>query len=131
MSADLPIALGVDLVHCPRVARAWRDHGPRFLQRVYTPAEQAHCLAARDPVPRLAGRFAVKEAVMKLLGTGWRGGIEWTDIETVPDPLGRPLVVLHGATARLAQTLGLTRVLVSISHSGEYAIASVIGLGSG
>lgn len=122
------IAHGVDLVHCPRIARVWQDHGDRFLARVYTEAEQAYCRDCRDPVVRLAGRFAVKEAVMKTLGTGWRGGVEWTDIETLPDPLGRPLVTLHNQTAQLANELRIGALLVSISHSGEYAMASVIGL---
>jgi len=123
------IAHGVDLVHCPRVARVWQTHPERFLSRVYTPQERAYCLDCKDPVIRLSGRFAAKEAVMKMLGTGWRGGVEWTDIETLPDPLGKPLVALHGATANLAETLGITHVLVSLSHAGDYAIASAIALG--
>ena len=65
---------------------------------------------------------------MKVLGTGWRGGVRWTDIETLPDPLGKPLVSLHGQTAALAAHLGIDLVLISISHAGEYAIASAIGL---
>lgn len=124
------VAHGLDLIHAARIARVWQAHGERFLRRVYTAREQAHCLACKDPVPRLAGRFAVKEAVMKLLGTGWRAGVEWTDIETVADPLGKPLVVLHGQTAELARALGIVHVLVSISHSGEYAAASAIGIGA-
>ncbi len=123
------VAHGIDLVHCPRVARVWHAHGQRFLERVYTPAERAYCFDAKDPVPRLAGRFAAKEAVLKMLGTGWRGGLEWTDIETLPDPLGRPLVELRGGCARLAQTLGISHVSLSISHAGEYAVASAIGCG--
>jgi holo-[acyl-carrier protein] synthase len=123
------IAHGVDLVHCPRIAQMWERHAERFLHRVYTPAEQAYCLESKEPVIRLSGRFAAKEAVMKMLGTGWRGGIEWTDIETLPDPQGKPLVTLHGATQRMAKTRGITHVLVSVSHAGEYACASVIGVG--
>jgi holo-[acyl-carrier protein] synthase len=122
------VAHGIDLVHGPRIARIWQAHGERFLSRVYTPQEQAYCLDYKDPVVRLAGRFAVKEAVMKLLGTGWRGGVEWTDIETLPDPLGKPLLTLHGVARRLAENLGITHVLVSISHAGEYAVASAIGI---
>ena len=122
------VAHGVDLVHCPRIARVWQQHAARFLRRIYTPTERAYCLDCKDPVIRLAGRFAAKEAVMKLLGTGWHGGVEWTDIETLPDPLGKPLVTLRGRTADLARTLGIEHVLVSISHSGEYALASAIGV---
>jgi holo-[acyl-carrier protein] synthase len=124
-----PVAHGIDLVHLPRIGRAYREHGPRFLDRIYTPAERAYCLEARDPLPRLAGRFAAKEAVMKVLGTGWRGGVEFADIETLADPAGRPLVTLHGVAGELAHTLGIAQVLISITHSGEYAFASAIGLG--
>ncbi len=124
-----PIAHGVDLVACDRIARIWHDHGERFLARVFTPDERAYCLACKDPVIRLSGRFAAKEAVMKLLGTGWRGGVDWTDIETLPDPLGRPLVTLRCKTADLARALGIEHILLSISHSGGYALASAIGVG--
>lgn len=124
------VAHGIDLVHCPRLARIWEDHGDRFLSRVYTEAERAYCLDCRDPVVRLAGRFAAKEAVMKVFGTGWRGGVEFTDIETLPDPLGKPLVTLRGQTARFADQVGVSHVLISISHSGEYAMASAIGVGN-
>lgn len=80
------------------------------------------------PVIRLAGRFAAKEAVMKALGTGWRGGMKWTDIETLPDELGKPVVHLHGEAAQLAATQGIQQILMSISHAGDYAIASAIGV---
>lgn len=123
------IAHGIDLVAIPRVERLWQDHGERFLVRVFTDAERTYCLGYKTPVIQLAGRVAAKEAVMKMLGTGWRGGIEWNDIETLPDPLGQPLVTLRGQTARLAEQLGIRRVLVSISHTGEYAVASALGLG--
>jgi holo-[acyl-carrier protein] synthase len=122
------VAHGVDLVRCDRIARLWADHGDRFLDRVYTPGEREYCLSCKTPVQRLAGRFAAKEAVMKLVGTGWRGGIRWTDIETLPDPLGKPLVMLHGATAKLAGAIGIEQVLVSITHTGDCALASAIGL---
>lgn len=123
------VAHGIDLVHCPRIARIWQDHGQRFLDRVYTRSEQAYCLNCKDPVVRLSGRFAAKEAVFKMLGTGWRGGLEWTDIETLPDPLGKPMVTLHGKTAAMQKTLGITGIVISLSHAGEYALASAIGLG--
>lgn len=118
---------GVDLVHTPRIERIWQQHAEHFLQRIFTAKERNYCLAAREPVTRLAGRFAVKEAVMKALGTGWRGGIEWTDIETLPDTMGRPVLTLSGQTAELAASLGVSRWIVSISHAGEYAMASAIG----
>jgi len=123
------VAHGVDLVHLPRIERVWTQHGERFLSRVYTDAERRYCLGAQKvALSRLAGRFAAKEAVMKVLGTGWTGGVEWTDIETLPDPLGKPLVTLRGHTAQLAERLGVRHVLVSISHAGEYAMASAIAV---
>ncbi|MGD8452145.1 MAG: holo-ACP synthase [Phycisphaerae bacterium] len=123
------VAHGIDLVRCDRIARIWRDHGDRFLDRVFTPAERAYCLDCKTPVERLAGRFAAKEAVMKVLGTGWRGGMRWTDIETLPDPLGKPLVQLTGETGDLATRQGITRLLISISHTTDHAMASVLALG--
>lgn len=123
-----PLAHGVDLVEIARIARIWREHGDYFAQRVYTRGELDYCLASRSPEIRLAGRFAAKEAVLKVLGTGWRGGIQWTDIEVLPDALGKPVVTLSGRTADLAAELGLSTILLSISHAGHYAIASAIGV---
>jgi holo-[acyl-carrier protein] synthase len=122
------ISQGIDIVECARIGRIWRDHAKAFLDRVYTPAEQEYCINCKTPVVRLAGRFAAKEAVLKALGTGWRGGIEFRDIETLPDPLGKPLVTLHHRTADLARTLGIDRILISISHAGDYAVASAIAV---
>jgi holo-[acyl-carrier protein] synthase len=123
------VSQGVDIVECARIERIWRRYDKTFLDRVYTPAEQEYCVRSKIPVIRLAGRFAAKEAVLKALGTGWRGGIEFRDIEMLPDPLGKPLVTLHRKTAELARTLGIDHILVSISHAGDYAIASAIALG--
>jgi holo-[acyl-carrier protein] synthase len=123
------VAQGIDIVVCARIERIWRDHGQSFLDRIYTPTEQDYCVNCKTPVVRLAGRFAAKEAVLKALGTGWRGGIEFRDIETLPDPLGKPLVTLHRKTADLARTLGINHILVSISHAGEYAVATAIAVG--
>jgi holo-[acyl-carrier protein] synthase len=123
------IAHGIDLVRCDRIERIWQDHGQRFLERVYTPAEREYCLVGKLAIVRLSGRFAAKEAVLKVLGTGLRGGVVWTDIEVLPDPLGKPLVILHGVAAKLAEAAGIRRILISITHAGEYAMASAIGCG--
>lgn len=122
------LAHGVDLVHCPRIERIWHDHGEAFLRRVFTPAERSYCLDFRSPVTRLSGRFAAKEAILKALGTGWRGGILWTDMEILPNSLGRPVCTLSGETRRLADSLGIAQMLVSISHAGEYAVAAAVGV---
>lgn len=125
-----PLAHGVDIVAIARIGEMRDRHGDRFLERVYTPTEREYCLASKTPLVRLAGRFAAKEAVLKVLGTGWRGGIGWTDVETLPDRFGRPHVFLHNECARLATEQGIESVLMSISHAGDYAIASAIGVGS-
>ncbi|HOF18993.1 MAG TPA: holo-ACP synthase, partial [Phycisphaerae bacterium] len=76
----------------------------------------------------LAGRFAAKEAVLKVLGTGWRNGINWTDIEIRNEPSGQPRVRLSGRCLEIADEMALTKVLVSISHISTHAVATAIGL---
>jgi len=120
---------GVDIVRCDRIERLWKEHGDHFLKRTYTAAERDYCINSRVTVTRLSGRFAAKEAVLKVLGTGWRGELRWTDIETLADAQGKPEVTLHGATAALARELGIAEIQISISHTDEYAIASAIGVG--
>ena len=122
------ISLGTDLIECQRVADVLDRHRDRFLKRMLTDAETAYCHTHRDPVPRIAGRFAAKEAILKVIGTGWRGQIAWTDIEITNDPLGQPLVRLTGQTAQLAARRGVARILVSITHTPHYAAATAIGL---
>ena len=120
---------GIDVVEVERIAEMLRRHEDRFLERVFTPAEQAYARRHRGLAQRLAGRFAVKEAVLKLLGTGWRNGLAWTDIETTNNPMGRPVVRLTGEALRLADEKGVDRVCVSITHAAGLAIASVVALG--
>ena len=122
------LGLGTDIVEIARIERMRREHADRFLSRVFTPAEIQYCCDSTIAPTRLAGRFAAKEAVLKVLGTGWRGGIEWTDIEVLPDALGKPICRLHGYTASLAASLDVSHVLVSISHAGGFAIATAIGI---
>ena len=123
------ISHGIDLIECQRVAHVWQQHGDRFLARVLTAAEQAYCLRRKNPVPHIAGRFAAKEAVMKLLGTGWRGQIGWTDIEVTNDSAGQPHVALTGHCAAVARQLGIAHILLSITHTEHYAAASAIATG--
>jgi len=119
---------GIDLIECARIAKVFEAHGQRFLDRILTEAEQQRARQFKDPIPFIAGRFAAKEAILKTIGAGWRGNIAWTDMEILPDDLGRPVVSLAGETARQAQRLGIRRVLVSITHTSEIAGASAIGL---
>jgi holo-[acyl-carrier protein] synthase len=96
---------------------------------VFTPAEQQYCARNQKRYfEHLAGRFAAKEAVLKVLGTGWRGGIAWTDVEILPEPSGQPVVNLTGECERIARKLGIARWLVSISHIETHATASAIGV---
>lgn len=124
------MAHGVDMVSCERLAEAIKRHGDRFLRRVFTKAELAYCMNKRREIEHLAGRFAVKEAVLKVLGTGWKNGISWTEIETLNQPSGRPEVHLAGRCRQIADQLGLGEILISISHIETHAIASAIGLAS-
>ena len=120
---------GIDIVETARIHKMVDDHGQHFLDRVFTAAEQAYC--ARSPkryYEHLAGRFAAKEAVLKVLGTGWRGGIAWTDIDIVRDAYGQPGVQLSGECRRIAAERGITSWLISISHIETHATASAIGM---
>ena len=122
------IAHGIDLVDFPRIEDMVKRHGNRFLDRVFTKAEQTCAQANRNSIEKLAGRFAAKEAVLKLLGTGWRGKIAWTDIEIVNAPSGQPKVQLSGEVKKIAKRLGITQISVSITHTANFAIASAIAL---
>ena len=122
------IAHGIDLVECERIEHVWRQHPERFLARILTPAERAYCEPKKNPLPHIAGRFAAKEAILKMLGTGWRGQIAWTDIEVLNNPAGQPAVTLSGYTRQVADRLGITRVLLSITHTEKHAAASAIGV---
>jgi holo-[acyl-carrier protein] synthase len=121
---------GIDLVEIARIRRLHEEHGQHFLDRVFTPAEQEYCAAnPKRYFEHLAGRFAAKEAVLKVLGTGWRGGISWTDIEVVKDSMGQPGIRLTGECERIAVERGITSWLVSLSHIETHATASAIGVG--
>jgi len=123
------IGHGIDIVETARIQEMLDRHGQRFLDRCFTFSEQQYC--ARNPkryVEHLSGRFAAKEAVLKVLGTGWRGGIAWTDMEILPEPSGQPKLHLTGECARIAAQLGISRWHVSISHISTHATASAIGM---
>ena len=122
------IAHGIDLVDCPRIEQMIKRHGQRFIERVFTAAEQAYADANKDSVEKLAGRFAAKEAALKLMGTGWRGKIAWTDIEVVNNAAGQPQVTLDGEVKKIADGLGITHISVSITHTANFAIASAVAL---
>jgi holo-[acyl-carrier protein] synthase len=120
------IGMGVDIAEVERVRGAIERHGETFLRRIYTPEERAYCEKFRNKYERYAGRFAVKEAAMKALGTGWRRGIRWTDIEVTRQKGGRPSLELRGAARQIAEELGVKHIAVSITHTANQAFAQVI-----
>ncbi len=116
--------LGIDIIRVERIRGTLAKFGRRFARRVLTPAEDRY---VRDRPETLAGRWAAKEAVSKVLGLGVRG-IGWTEIEIERLPTGQPAVRLHGRAARRAEQLGMGRIAVSISHEDEYAVAIAFGV---
>ena len=123
---------GIDIVETRRIAELLENHGERFLERCFTPAEREYCYRnTKRHIEHLAGRFAAKEAVLKVLGTGWRGGIAWTDIEVTKESSGQPRIKLTGECQRIATELGIAHWHISISHITTHATASAIGLRSG
>jgi len=122
------IAHGIDLVDFPRIEGMIERHGDRFLNRVFTTVEQRYARDHRNSVEKYAGRFAAKEAILKLVGTGWRGKIAWTDVEVVNDPAGRPEVRLSGEVKEIAEKLGIRQISISITHTANFAIASAVAL---
>lgn len=123
------IGHGIDLVDTERVARMLADHGDQFLERCFSVGERAYIEANRRKIEHVAGRFAAKEAILKALGTGWRGGITWPDAEVVKLPSGQPTVALHGECLRIAAELGITQWTLSITHIRTHAMASAIAMG--
>lgn len=117
------IAIGVDICEVERIRDIENQHKLRFLQKVFTPSEIAYCEKKVDKYYSLAARFAAKEALLKAIGTGLREGLQWKDIEVKNDTLGKPFFRLHGKTAEI---LTDQKVLLSLSHTDENAIAFVI-----
>jgi len=122
------VAHGIDLVDCPRIEQMIKRHGERFVKRVFTATEQTYAEANKNRIDKFAGRFAAKEAILKLMGTGWRGKIAWTDIEIANNPSGQPEVTLSGEVKKLAERLGIKHISVSITHTANFAIASAVAL---
>ncbi len=122
------IAHGIDLVDFPRIEEMIERHGERFLNRVFTEAEQAYARGHKNSMEKYAGRFAAKEAVLKLVGTGWRGKIKWTDVEVINNSAGQPHVTLSGEVQKIAADLRIDRISISITHTANFAIASAVAL---
>jgi holo-[acyl-carrier protein] synthase len=120
------VGSGIDLTEIERIQHSVERYGQRFLDHVYTPAEQAYCLRKRKSAESLAARFAAKEAGAKALGTGISHGVNWLEIEVVREPSGRPTLKFHGRAAEFAARLGAVRAALSITHTNTLAMASVV-----
>jgi holo-[acyl-carrier protein] synthase len=118
--------LGVDLARIERFRRLLMAEKAPVIDRLFTAGEKAYALAKKDPAPHLAARFAAKEAFLKALGLGLRQGISWQQMEVTRDELGKPSLQLSGRAAEIYHARGLCRLLLSYSHDGDYAFATVI-----
>ena len=120
------IGSGIDLAEIGRIQQSMDRYGARFLDRVYTAAEQAYCRRKRNAAESFAARFAAKEAGAKALGTGSSFGVSWREIEVVRQPGGRPVLKFHGRAAEIAARLGVIHSALSLTHTAELAMASVV-----
>ena len=120
------VGTGIDLSEIERIQHSMERYGQRFLDRVYTAAEQAYCIRKRNAAESFAARFAAKEAGAKALGTGISHGVNWLEIEVVRLPSGRPTLQFHGRAAEFAARLGVRHSHLSLTHTGTLAMASVI-----
>ncbi len=122
------VSLGLDLMQISRMERVLESRGQRFLDRIFTREEQAYCeRRSLRRATHYAGRYAVKEAVMKILGTGWTRGVRWVDIEVRRAPGQAPEVHLHGVCGEIADRRGIDRVHITITHDADMAAAVAIG----
>ncbi len=121
--------IGIDLAKIPRVRQVVERWNERFLRRVFTDEEIAYCRRRRDPIPHFAVRFAAKEAVLKALGTGLRLGVKWREVEVRRERGAAPTIVLSGRCRAVALAKGARKVLVTLTHDGDYALAQVMLVG--
>ena len=120
------VGMGIDVAEVPRIQAVIESQKDRFLRRVYTLDEVAYCEQFKNKYERYAGRFAVKEAAMKALGTGWSRGVRWVDVEVVREKGGRPTMKLAGEAAKVAERMGVKNIALSITHTAQQAFAQVI-----
>lgn len=123
--------LGIDIVDIPRFEKACKEHGDRFLERIFTKKELDHGSDKRTFYAHMAGKFAAKEAVKKALPDGARIGLAWNDIEILNDEDGKPYTVLHGEARKLMEENDLSQVLVSISHTDTAAVSNGMAVKNG
>jgi holo-[acyl-carrier protein] synthase len=120
------VGTGVDLCEVARMREAIERHGDHFKNRVFTPGEIAYAENKANRYERYAARFAAKEAAMKALGTGWRGGLGWRDLEVTNLSSGRPTLTFHKKAAEIAEKIGARNIALSLTHTADQAMAIVI-----
>jgi holo-[acyl-carrier protein] synthase len=120
------LGTGIDIIEVARIASSFEKFGERFVNRILLPNEIAYCLSHKNPAPFLAARFAAKEAISKAFGTGIGATLGWRDMEIRKKESGAPFVVLHGKGKKLFKTRGAKRLLVSLSHTENYAAATAV-----
>ena len=119
------VGLGTDLMDVARIAEKLRDD-PGFARELFTADEIGYCEGKHHPAEHFAARFAAKEAFLKAMGTGWRDGLAWREIEIKHDNLGKPVIFLSGKAKELARERNITRILVTLAHTATHAAATVI-----
>jgi holo-[acyl-carrier protein] synthase len=120
------VGTGIDLAEVDRIRAACERFGPRFIERIFTPAEIAYVERKANRFERYAGRFAAKEAGMKAIGTGWKRGVRWKDFEVANLASGKPALQLHGIAATFAERLGVKNISLSITHTKTTGMAFVV-----
>jgi len=123
------IGIGTDITECLRIAQMIERHGELFVNRVYTAEEIKYCQGRKQSTQHFTGRWAAKEAILKAIGTGWRKGITWRDVEVLNEASGKPIATLRGGAKDVAERLGITKLLISISHCRSHATAYAIATG--
>ena len=123
------IGIGTDIAEVLRIAQMIERHGDLFINRVYTDEEIHYCQARKMSTQHYAGRWAAKEAVLKAIGTGWRRGISWRDVEIRNLPGGKPTVACRGGVREVIEELGVADILITISHCRTFATAYAIAVG--
>ena len=123
------IGIGTDITECLRIARMIERHGELFIDRVYTPEEIKYCQSRKQATQHYTGRWAAKEAILKAIGTGWRRGISWRDMEVRNDPSGKPVVAVRGGVKEVIERLGISEIHVTISHCRSHATATAVAVG--
>jgi len=120
------LGTGIDIIEVARIAASYERFGAKFVNRILLPDEIAYCLTHARPAPFLAVRFAAKEAISKAFGTGIGAALGWQDMEIRRKESGEPFVVLHGQGKKLFRSRRAKRLLVSLSHTANYAAATAV-----